>query len=46
MDDGKGLGSDDDSLLTDNLPVNMAFTFVIEEMIPVKDKVNTTILCL
>ncbi|KAK6113041.1 Glycosyl hydrolases 38 N-terminal domain family protein [Brugia pahangi] len=31
-DDGKGLGFNDDGLPVDNLPVNMAFTFVIEQM--------------
>ncbi|CAG9533677.1 unnamed protein product [Cercopithifilaria johnstoni] len=37
-DDRKGLGLDNDGLPMDNLPVNMAFTFVIERMVPVKHK--------
>uniref|UniRef100_A0A8R1XRC9 Alpha-mannosidase n=1 Tax=Onchocerca volvulus TaxID=6282 RepID=A0A8R1XRC9_ONCVO len=37
-DDGKGLGYDDDGLPVDNLPVNMAFTFVLEKLLQVDDK--------
>ncbi|EFO22413.2 hypothetical protein LOAG_06074 [Loa loa] len=33
VDDGKGLGFNEDGLPVDNLPVNMAFTFVTEKMI-------------
>ncbi|VBB31477.1 unnamed protein product [Acanthocheilonema viteae] len=35
-DDGKGLGPGHDSLPVDNLPVNMAFIFVMERMISIK----------
>ncbi|VDM98701.1 unnamed protein product [Onchocerca ochengi] len=38
VDDGKGLGYDDDGLPVDNLPVNMAFTFVLEKLLQVDDK--------
>ncbi|EJW73750.1 hypothetical protein WUBG_15344, partial [Wuchereria bancrofti] len=37
-DDGKGLGFNDDGLPVDNLPVNMAFTFVIEQMTAADNK--------
>uniref|UniRef100_A0A0R3S2J7 Glyco_hydro_38C domain-containing protein n=1 Tax=Elaeophora elaphi TaxID=1147741 RepID=A0A0R3S2J7_9BILA len=37
-DDGKGLGFSADGIPEDNLPVNMAFTFVLERMVPVTDK--------
>ncbi|VDN04078.1 unnamed protein product [Thelazia callipaeda] len=41
-DDGKGLGFADDGIPTDNLPVNMEFTFVLEELSPNKKQVCIT----
>uniref|UniRef100_A0A183CVL2 Glyco_hydro_38C domain-containing protein n=1 Tax=Gongylonema pulchrum TaxID=637853 RepID=A0A183CVL2_9BILA len=42
-DDGKGLGSD---IPVDNLPVNMAFTFVLEEIVPEESEKLRKEICL
>lgn len=43
FDDGKGLGLDD-GLPVDNLPVNMAFTFVLEKITHSEKKVNVNLI--